>query len=341
MAGRLRNHRGAAWQCLVWLGLLGCGADDDGRHVGGAATSGIGGVADDGETNDTDSLGDTSDGESEDDSADTGNGPNADVCGNGIDDDADGAIDEQCACIVGETQPCFPEGAGDPCPGTQTCEGAGEITAWGGCEVLDDECEPAGTSGGDPCSRPHETATQILTFQSPLQTVGPCPWGQGDNLPPINGVMAARHEDTQPLAPPEGAVLCATRFEVPETSMYYDDQLYLVFNDVLIFSPGDWSGLLTADGDLLLYDWMKIRGSSGNGITYCPGAGSLCELPNTEQNGSIELELDEPTQAALLQRAAEQGYYEVTVATAGDNNASDDCDHSTFNLEVTYEYVIE
>lgn len=100
------------------------------------------------------------------------------------------------------------------------------------------------------------------------------------------------------------------------------------------------SGLFDADGGLLIYEWTKIRGVSGDGGTYCPGIGSTCELPDTQEDGSIVLELDDPTQEALLARAAEQGYYAVTVAATGDNDPSIDCDHSTFDLEVTYEYVV-
>jgi hypothetical protein len=122
--------------------------------------------------------------------------------------------------------------------------------------------------------------------------------------------------------------------------MYYDDQMFALFNDVVILAPSDWSEVLTSDAGLLIYDWTSIRGLNGGGETYCPGAGSTCELPDTEQDGSIELELDAPTQLLLLERAAQQGSYSVTVAATGDDNPEMDCDHSSFDLEVTYEYVV-
>jgi len=67
--------------------------------------------------------------------AETG-GP--EVCGNGLDDNGDGAIDEGCTCTVGATQKCY---VGDPklagvgiCTyGKQTCEKSGEFAAWGPC----------------------------------------------------------------------------------------------------------------------------------------------------------------------------------------------------------------
>lgn len=62
----------------------------------------------------------------------------ADVCGNGLDDDGDGQVDEGCACVPGTVQPCYPGAAADigrgACTrGTQGCEGSGEFGAWTEC----------------------------------------------------------------------------------------------------------------------------------------------------------------------------------------------------------------
>jgi len=72
---------------------------------------------------------------------DTGNGgtaPTREVCDNGLDDDRDGRIDEDCACLPGDSQPCFD---GDPAlvglgtcqRGVSACEGTGEFGTWGSC----------------------------------------------------------------------------------------------------------------------------------------------------------------------------------------------------------------
>jgi hypothetical protein len=123
--------------------------------------------------------------------------------------------------------------------------------------------------------------------------------------------------------------------------MYYDDYMFVLFNDVVVLSPSDWSPLLNDDNGLLLYDWQRVRGHSGGSPpAYCPGAGSVCELPNTQQNGSIVLELDPATQRQLFDRAAAMGRYEITVAATGDNDPSIDCAHSPFALDVVYEYVV-
>ncbi len=64
--------------------------------------------------------------------------PTAERCDDGLDNDLDGRVDEDCACIPGDVQACFvgvPTQAGrGPCTrGSQTCEGVGEFGTWGAC----------------------------------------------------------------------------------------------------------------------------------------------------------------------------------------------------------------
>src|SRR4051812_12098711 len=65
--------------------------------------------------------------------------PKVELCGNHVDDDLDGLIDENCGCSQGESRPCW---EGDPAlngvgacrPGTQRCVLATEFYVWGACE---------------------------------------------------------------------------------------------------------------------------------------------------------------------------------------------------------------
>ena len=75
-------------------------------------------------------------------SATTMTSASREVCGNGLDDDANGQVDEGCPCTPGLTQKCYGgsarlAGIGACTMGTQTCiaTGTGEIksTAWGPC----------------------------------------------------------------------------------------------------------------------------------------------------------------------------------------------------------------
>lgn len=58
-------------------------------------------------------------------------------CGDGFDEDCDGDVDEDCACVPGSTARCF-GGRRDPslprCSfGEMACEGSGEFGTWGAC----------------------------------------------------------------------------------------------------------------------------------------------------------------------------------------------------------------
>jgi hypothetical protein len=71
--------------------------------------------------------------------ADTGLAtPMPERCDDGLDNDIDGQVDEDCPCIPMSTQPCFPgnpafAGRGPCARGMQTCEGTGEFGNWSVC----------------------------------------------------------------------------------------------------------------------------------------------------------------------------------------------------------------
>ena len=65
----------------------------------------------------------------------------ADECDNGLDDDHDGEVDEDCPCTAGATQPCYTgapalAGRGACAHGQQSCvvAGRGEFNRWGECQ---------------------------------------------------------------------------------------------------------------------------------------------------------------------------------------------------------------
>jgi hypothetical protein len=65
--------------------------------------------------------------------------PVREVCGNGLDDDLNGFVDENCICTGSVSQSCFngpPSQANAPnChKGTQICSGSSEFPAWGPCK---------------------------------------------------------------------------------------------------------------------------------------------------------------------------------------------------------------
>jgi hypothetical protein len=141
----------------------------------------------------------------------------SDPCGNGLDDDQNGEVDDGCSCSPGATQPCF---AGDPANagvgacalGAQTCVslpdselGLGE---WDEClgsiapsdelcgDGVDNDCDgetdegcacPAPTvviDGLDPLACGETTATATLTFDAPVTGVV-----AGDTVTISNGAV--------------------------------------------------------------------------------------------------------------------------------------------------------
>ena len=101
-----------------------------------------------------------------------------DVCGDGLDDDLDGVIDDGCGCAPGATQSCYPGyaseiGLGRCARGTQTCGGASEFGSWGPCEGavtpvaeecgngLDDDCNGAVDDGCPPPPPPGPTIVDV------------------------------------------------------------------------------------------------------------------------------------------------------------------------------------
>ncbi|MBI5535375.1 MAG: hypothetical protein HY898_21785 [Deltaproteobacteria bacterium] len=64
--------------------------------------------------------------------------PTKEVC-DGVDNNANGVVDEGCACKIGESQKCYPgppttRNVGECKDGSQKCVQSGEFAAWGPCE---------------------------------------------------------------------------------------------------------------------------------------------------------------------------------------------------------------
>lgn len=62
----------------------------------------------------------------------------SDICGDGLDNNCNGEVDEGCTCTAGAVQPCFlgppgHRGRGACVDGSQTCIEAGEFDFWGPC----------------------------------------------------------------------------------------------------------------------------------------------------------------------------------------------------------------
>jgi hypothetical protein len=197
----------------------------------------------------------------------------------------------------------------------------GEADAADGGIDIDELCD----------SLPQQTLMQSFTFTD----VGPCPWGQGDNLP-LEGASgwSARTEQVEIVNAPSDAIICGASFQIPQTDMWFDDAMVIALQNVVLMTDVNVAVLAT-DGAFHLYDWNAVRGSGGSHL-YCL---SECMLPAMETPGPMSLAISADLARSIGARAASQGAYEVRVVTIGDNDPGD-CRHQPFDFVVTLDYVI-
>ena len=104
-------------------------------------------------------------------------------CNDGLDNACNGRVDEGCACIPGQTIPCYDGppylvGVGVCAAGTQRCEGSGEFGTWGRCmgsvlpsadrcDGVDRDCD-GNTSTGCGCT----VGTSRGCYTGPMGTAG-------------------------------------------------------------------------------------------------------------------------------------------------------------------------
>ena len=196
-----------------------------------------------------------------------------------------------------------------------------------------------------------ETETVTVSFPASTDT---CPWGEGDNLDPVNGLLTARVEQERSLDVPDDAVICDLEFDfsglVPGEvqDMVYDDHFLFTFNDtVLAASFGPAVELLEEDDGLRTYDWAAMAGFDYHAVesyeSYCVGqeAGDAdCDIPDTEVVGPISLSFDEEIVTALSLGAIDAGDYDFGFITTGDDNPDTDCMHEAFGFTVEVPYLV-
>ncbi|MEI8255435.1 MAG: MopE-related protein [Deltaproteobacteria bacterium] len=213
----------------------------------------------------------------------------AEACGNGLDDNCSGMVDEGCPCLPGTVQDCFlgPPGhqhIGGCRDGTQRCSGAGEFGSWGACtggispsvetcDELDNDCNGCTDDG--------------LCCRADLTCPGPgdprVPDGQPFSAYPLRGGLffsgTARSWNWTVMGGPCDTVLPTPAYTVtgansqdavfsPTLSGEYTVTLTVVTSDgrtvsctfvVLIAGPGlrvelCWDTSTTVDLDLYLHD---------------------------------------------------------------------------------------
>jgi hypothetical protein len=202
-----------------------------------------------------------------------------------------------------------------------------------------------------------------------------CDWGKDNapvdgNLDMLDGRISARREQNVDLSIPKDALICgmavtfAGQQDQVGQAMYYDDEIYLTF-DNLILTGSQKFGLadyFQKKAGFLIWDWTKIVGtpyktSNGQDSIYCAAATEKdghCKIPATQTEGIIDLafsdslvrklaiaagmQFDMATKRALT--AESTGGHRFTFVTTGDNDAVIDCKHSNLNMTVKGKFVL-
>ncbi|MCS6798956.1 MAG: MopE-related protein [Myxococcota bacterium] len=154
-------------------------------------------------------------------------GPATESC-NGLDDDCDGASDEDCACRPGETRACYTgspatRGVGRCRDGSQSCVVGGGGASWGSCvgEVLptaescngvDDDCDGAVDDGvclvpptvrcpPDARTRPLVPVTLVGSASDPDGFIASWMWTLVSAPPGASGTFGSPASPTTPFTP--------------------------------------------------------------------------------------------------------------------------------------------
>jgi hypothetical protein len=191
-----------------------------------------------------------------------------------------------------------------------------------------------------------ELVTKDLMVSFPAVEPG-CGWGQNNNLNAQQGVVTGRSEQLGQLDMPAAGVICdlAFQFESLDPSfsqtIIYDDNFLLTFNDVVLAaSYGPMVDLFEEVDGMRRYDWTRLRGyrfGFGQVKSYCAGEEEglgECTIPPPETQGKMSLNFGGPLIDKLSLLAIQEGRYDFSFITTGDNDPATDCSHAAFALQM-------
>lgn len=197
-------------------------------------------------------------------------------------------------------------GVSDSIDGTEPSssnDGAADGT---GVEVISEEVL------GEPVNKPKDPVevaklcegatllTKVLDieFKDPAKV---CAFDKGFNKARKDAYITAREEQHYDFALAADEVLCEMNFSFDKQAMRYDDEIVLLYNDVVLMSSSkDLVSHLEEKNGLSKYFWGNLVGepylpSTQDTGPYCLGEkdnlGS-CKLPLTQMTGDIELSFD-------------------------------------------------
>jgi hypothetical protein len=217
-------------------------------------------------------------------------------------------------------------------------------------------------------------ATENCAFNDEATDDGPENLNIYQNGPRKNDRIRAILRQNEKIELPAKSKVCDIKFDFPTQDMEYDDDLFFLMDEHVLFSTSNFSkeatdyhpnfnhsysetGLIVDEFGLQKFKWLGMNGIYNlpwrSDVTpqYCYGIdphdfayADKCKIPLTETKGEIKLQI--PQQAiirAVLNGRADLASLErssigLSMITTGDND-NKDCEHSEFKLNVKLKYI--
>ncbi|MFK7929319.1 MAG: hypothetical protein AB8H79_14085, partial [Myxococcota bacterium] len=202
-----------------------------------------------------------------------------------------------------------------------------------------DHTDPTEKDPDTPANDCETGEREVLILPQEFPAVSGCDWDQGWNLAPLNEYNRAMREEVRPLDVPTRATICKVALSSTTDALWFDDHVTLSLNDYVLVGGGYGYPieLLPLDGTLPIFDWRAVRDTPFQGRDqpyWClGGADSVCEMPESDLEGPLNLELGTQAMTDLTNALVDQGRLDFQLRTFGDDNESD-CSHSDMNLEL-------
>lgn len=177
------------------------------------------------------------------------------------------------------------------------------------------------------------TDTTSVRFEDNRSRSNVCEWDGEDG-----GRIHGRASWEKSVDFPSSYVICSMVLKSPVSKFYYDDGLLLTLNEKALL----WGSVQAKNLDLVdgfrVYNWDRLyRTKISSSHSGCLDGSTVCEVPETQKEGSIALAFNDEVNKKLMKEIESKGA-KITLRGFGDNDERIDCTHSELNLEIVYQF---
>lgn len=168
-----------------------------------------------------------------------------------------------------------------------------------------------------------------------------CQWKANGNLGRDSGRLQARETQQFSVPIPKGMIMCDIQMKSVEPRFNYDDSIILTIEQsVLLNSTNALVDLLPKKDGIYTWDWDAVKGKaySFEGIPYCLGGNSTCNIPRTETDGTVSIDFESKALSPLALKLLGKESLNFSLVSTGDND-DEDCQHTAITFDVSISYV--